>query len=91
MYESFAKSRGVELVFTRNCTSYTTAVDELKMGKVVDNLISNTAKYSHKGTQVQIDLKCYENKWILQIIVELGLVEKHNVNFLKSFTEVIMQ
>ncbi len=52
MYESFAKSRGVELVFTRNCTSYTTAVDELKMGKVVDNLISNTAKYSHKGTQV---------------------------------------
>ncbi len=86
MYESFAKSRGVELVFTHNYRSYTTAVDELKMEKVVDNLISNAVKYSHKESQVQIDLKCYENKWILQVIDQgIGISRKAQRKLFKEF------
>ncbi len=86
LYESFAKSRDIELVFTRNCTSYTTAVDELKMEKVVDNLISNAVKYSRKGTQVQIDLKCYESKWGLQVIDQgIGINRKAQRKLFKEF------
>lgn len=86
LYESLAKSRGVELLFTCNRESYTTAIDELKMEKVIDNLISNAVKYSHPKSQVQIDLKCYETKWILQVIDQgIGIGRKAQRKLFKEF------
>lgn len=67
MFESFAKSRAIELVFTTAHQQYQAAVDEVKMEKVVDNLISNAVKYSPPDSQVHIDLKCSEDQWSLEV------------------------
>jgi len=67
MFESFAKSKDIELVFTSNETVYMTAVDESMMEKVADNLISNAIKYSHPNSQVHITLDCRKKEWTLEV------------------------
>ena len=58
MLASFAKSKNIELLFVPDRESYITAVDESKMEKIIDNLISNAIKYSHNNSQILIDLRC---------------------------------
>lgn len=67
MFESFAKSNNIELVFHSDREKYITALDEFKMGKIIDNLISNAIKYSPNGSQVHIDVTCDDRKWSLQV------------------------
>lgn len=67
MFESYAGTNKIELVFTADQSSYMTAIDELKMEKIVDNLISNAIKYSRPDNQVDIVLKCNPEKWILEV------------------------
>ncbi|HZK95744.1 MAG TPA: two-component regulator propeller domain-containing protein [Prolixibacteraceae bacterium] len=67
MLASFAKSKNIKLVFVPDCECYMTAVDESKMEKIIDNLITNAIKYSHNNSQIQIDLKCDDKKWMLQV------------------------
>jgi len=67
MFESFAKNQNVKLHFTSNQEYYQTAVDELMIVKVIDNLISNAIKYSHPESQVQLYLKCKPDNWTLEI------------------------
>ena len=67
MFESFAKNQNVKLHFTSNQECYQTAVDELMIVKVIDNLISNAIKYSHPESQVQLYLKCKPDNWTLEI------------------------
>ncbi len=67
MYESFAQNRGVKLIFNCEKSNCVTAIDEIKMEKVVDNLLSNAVKYSHPGGQVLIDFNCTDKKWMLQV------------------------
>jgi len=77
MLESFAKSNNIELVFYSDRESYVTAIDESKTEKIIDNLISNAVKYSHHGSQVQIDLMCEDKKWVL-------LVKDHGIGISKK-------
>ena len=67
MYESFAKSRNIELVYTFTPSVYQTAIDESIMGKVIDNLISNAIKYSHPDGLVQILFSGAPQKWTLEV------------------------
>ena len=67
MFESFAKRKDVDLVFTSNQPVYMTVVDESMMEKVVDNLISNAIKYSHPNSRVQITLDCRTKEWVLEV------------------------
>ena len=67
MFESFAKSKNIELIFASNQPVYMTAIDESMMEKVVDNLISNAVKYSHPDSQVYITLDCKKKEWILEV------------------------
>jgi DNA-binding response OmpR family regulator len=67
MLAPYAKSKSIELEFVPDRESYTTAVDEAKMEKIIDNLISNAIKYSHNNSQIQIDLKCDDKKWMFQV------------------------
>jgi signal transduction histidine kinase/CheY-like chemotaxis protein/ligand-binding sensor domain-containing protein len=86
MFESFAKSRNIELVFTSDRQHYVTAVDESKIEKVVDNLISNAVKYSHTDTQVWINLHCDDSKWILQVKDRgIGISRKAQRKLFKEF------
>jgi signal transduction histidine kinase/DNA-binding response OmpR family regulator/ligand-binding sensor domain-containing protein len=67
MFESYAEQNKVELVFSPQEPAYLTAIDELKIEKVVDNLISNAVKYSHPDSRVDIILKCNPNNWVMEV------------------------
>ncbi len=67
MFEAYAKSRDIELVFRTNCTKFETSVDERMIQKVVDNLISNGIKYSNPNSRVNIEFRCSAAKWTLEV------------------------
>ena len=86
MMASLAKSRNIELVFVPDRESYLTALDESKMGKIIDNLISNAIKYSHDNSQIGIDLKCEDKKWMLQVKDNgIGISQKAQKQLFKEF------
>ncbi|MBK5722528.1 hybrid sensor histidine kinase/response regulator, partial [Dysgonomonas sp. Marseille-P4677] len=60
IFSSIAENRNIELVFSSNMESYITAIDELKIEKVIDNLLSNAIKYSYKNSKIEIFLFCEE-------------------------------
>ena len=67
MFKSVAKNKDIELTFISERPNYNTAIDETKMEKVIDNLISNAIKYSSLNSEVRVELKCKEKKWILDV------------------------
>jgi signal transduction histidine kinase/DNA-binding response OmpR family regulator/ligand-binding sensor domain-containing protein len=86
MLATFAKSKNIELVFVSDRESYMSAVDESKMEKIIDNLISNAIKYSPEKSQIQIDLRCDEKKWILQVKDNgIGISRKAQRQLFKEF------
>ena len=86
MLASYAKSKNIELVFTSDRQSYITAVDEPKMEKIIDNLISNAIKYSHINGHIQIDLTCDDKKWVLQVKDDgIGFSKKAQRQLFKEF------
>jgi signal transduction histidine kinase/DNA-binding response OmpR family regulator/ligand-binding sensor domain-containing protein len=86
MLASYAKSKNIELVFVPDRESYTTAIDEAKMEKIVDNLISNAIKYSNDNSQIQINLRCDDKKWVLQVKDNgIGISKKAQRQLFKEF------
>lgn len=86
MFESFAKSKNIELIFTSTQSSYVTAVDESMMGKVVDNLISNAVKYSYPDSQVYISLDGSKKEWALEVKDEgIGITRKAQRRLFREF------
>lgn len=67
MFESFAKSKNIDLQFVADQDCYQTAIDESMMDKVIDNLISNAIKYSQPDSQVLIKLHFRPDTWTLEI------------------------
>lgn len=86
MYESFARSRTIDIEFITDRPSYFTAVDETKMEKVIDNLISNAVKYSNPRGKILIELKCENDKWLLKVIDKgIGISKKAQGKLFKEF------
>jgi signal transduction histidine kinase/CheY-like chemotaxis protein/ligand-binding sensor domain-containing protein len=67
IYESLAKSRNIHVEFVTDRDRYVTAIDVLKMEKIIDNLISNAVKYSHNGGKVIIEFKADKSRWSLTV------------------------
>lgn len=86
MFDSFAKSKNIDLNFMAECEGLQTSVDEQKMEKIVDNLISNAIKYSHNNSQININLKCDDKKWILLVKDNgIGISKKAQRQLFKEF------
>ena len=86
MFDSIARGKNVELVFNTDRESYITAIDESKMERIIDNLISNAVKYSHNDSQIQIDLTCNDKKWVLQVKDNgIGINKKAQRQLFKEF------
>jgi len=86
MFDSLAGSNNIELVFHSDRESYITAIDESKMEKIIDNLISNAVKYSHSNSQIQIDLTCNDKKWTFQVKDSgIGISQKARRQLFKEF------
>ncbi len=86
MFESFAKSKNVNLQFAADQECYQTAIDESMMEKVIDNLISNAIKYSHPDHSVQIELKCSPESWTLEVKDQgIGISKKAQRQLFREF------
>ncbi len=86
MFESLAESKNIQLRFYTDRESYRTAIDESKIEKVIDNLISNAIKYSNPGSEVKIDLKCSPEKWKLEVSDQgIGISRKAQRQIFKEF------
>jgi len=86
MLASYAKSKNIELGFASDRDSYMTAVDEPKMEKIIDNLITNAIKYSPENSVIQIGLRCEDKKWILQVKDNgIGISKKSQRQLFKEF------
>lgn len=86
MFESLALSKEVKIIFTSEQEAFETAVDEMKVEKIVDNLISNAIKYSNSGGEVKVSLKFTENKWYLDVADEgIGISKKAQRQLFKEF------
>jgi len=86
MFESLARKKDIELIFTSEQSSYLTGIDESMMEKVIDNLISNAVKYSSSNSEVRIELKCKEAKWILNVKDQgIGISKKSKKHLFREF------
>jgi len=86
MFETTASKMGLMLEFKSNQTSYLTAVDELKIEKVIDNLISNAIKYSHQNGKIEIILTTDVENWIIEVKdFGLGISENAQKKLFKEF------
>jgi signal transduction histidine kinase/CheY-like chemotaxis protein/ligand-binding sensor domain-containing protein len=86
MFDAAAMKNDIKLLFTSNQESYVTAVDELKIEKVTDNLISNAIKYSQPGGKVEIGLTCDPHKWVLEVKDHgLGISENAQKKLFREF------
>jgi signal transduction histidine kinase/ligand-binding sensor domain-containing protein/AraC-like DNA-binding protein len=86
MFESLAKKKDIELIFTSEQPKYITAIDETMMEKVIDNLISNAVKYSSPNNEVHIELKGKEKKWILDVKDQgIGISKKTKKHLFREF------
>ena len=72
MFDTMAQKKNIRLLFSSNNQSYITAIDELKIEKVIDNLLSNAIKYSHADNKVEITLTCSDKEWSL-VVTDYGL------------------
>ena len=86
MFAAAAKKKNVYLEFSSNKETYLTALDELKIEKVVDNLISNAIKYSNPEGKVEIKLVCEADRWTLDVKdYGLGISEKAKSKLFREF------
>ncbi|WP_352421618.1 response regulator [Proteiniphilum sp.] len=86
MFATAAKKQHIDLAFSTNQKSYITALDELKIEKVVDNLISNAIKYSHPESKVEINLECGKDRWVLEVKDHgLGISDKAKSKLFREF------
>ena len=86
MFESFAKSKNIDLQYIPEQETYLTAIDESMMEKVIDNLISNAIKYSHPDSQVLIILKCDPDNWTLEVKDQgIGISKKAQHQLFREF------
>jgi signal transduction histidine kinase/ligand-binding sensor domain-containing protein/AraC-like DNA-binding protein len=86
MFETFAKSKDIKLIFTCKHQNYFTAVDAPKIEKIIDNLISNSVKYSYPGGLVKIDLQCNDKNWELWVKDQgIGISRKAQRQLFKEF------
>lgn len=67
MFESYAATHKVGIVFDSAVDVLKSEVDERLMEKVVDNLLSNAIKYSFPNTTVLVSFGISKNKWVLEL------------------------
>ena len=86
MFEAYAKTKNIELKFKTNFPNFVTAVDEVMIEKVIDNLISNAIKYSFTDVKVKINFRVASNKWFLEVKDQgIGISKKAQRQLFKEY------
>ncbi|WP_372776056.1 two-component regulator propeller domain-containing protein [Mangrovibacterium sp.] len=77
MFDAYAKTKNIELKFSSNLANFETAVDEVMIEKVIDNLVSNAIKYSFPDVPVNVNFQVASNKWFLEVLDQgIGISKK---------------
>jgi signal transduction histidine kinase/ligand-binding sensor domain-containing protein/DNA-binding NarL/FixJ family response regulator len=86
MFESLAAIKNIELKNNFATKMYETAVDEIQMEKVIDNLISNAIKYSNNNSTIKIDFEGNNTHWILKVSDQgIGIPKRDQKRLFKEF------
>ena len=86
MFELLAKNKNITIDLKADCGDYLTAVDELKIEKVVDNLVSNALKFSLENSTIYISLECTKEKWVLTVKdAGIGISQRDQKKLFKEF------
>ncbi|MCF8357878.1 MAG: response regulator [Prolixibacteraceae bacterium] len=86
MYESLAAMKNIEFKNNFATKQYETAVDEIQMEKVVDNLISNAIKYSNNNSVIKIDFEGNDTHWTLKVSDQgIGIPKRDMKRLFKEF------
>ena len=86
MHRASADKRNIELTFTKNAEIYYSDVDEIKVERIIDNLIVNAIKYSHADSKIDIKLICWDNQWELSVKdYGLGISESDQKKLFREF------
>lgn len=86
MFDSFASTKKVELLFSSDKETCDTAIDESMMEKIIDNLISNAVKYSRPNSQVLLSMKVGNANWELEVKDQgIGIGKKAQQQLFKEF------
>ena len=86
MFDTLAKSRNIDLRYYTDKDSYLTAVDEIKIEKVIDNLLSNAVKYSNKDSQIDISFTGRKKEWSLEVKdYGIGISEEAKSKLFREF------
>ena len=86
MFELLAKNKNIIIRHQINCETYHTAVDELKIEKVIDNLLSNAIKFSEQNEQIEVFLVCNNDKWMLSVRDHgIGISKRDQKKLFKEF------
>lgn len=72
MHRASASKKNIELIFTKNTEVYYSDIDEIKIERIIDNLVLNAIKYSHADSQIDIHLNGGDNQWRL-VVKDYGL------------------
>lgn len=59
--QSYAERFGVRYVLNQSLDGVLVNVDEQRLNQVLANLLSNAAKFSHEGAQVEVSVHCTEH------------------------------
>jgi signal transduction histidine kinase/CheY-like chemotaxis protein/ligand-binding sensor domain-containing protein len=68
MFKSLAASTNIDIEFNSSVLDYYTAIDEAKMERVVDNLVSNAIKYSNANGKVTVVFEGDSKNWRMRVI-----------------------
>lgn len=86
IFETSAKKKKIELIVSSDRENYITAIDAVKIEKVIDNLLSNAIKYSYPDSQVKITLSLTEKEWSLTVKDEgIGVTDEAKNKLFREF------
>ena len=86
IFEYFAQNKNIVLSFEADPATYSTAIDQQKMEKVIDNLISNAVKYSNPDSKVELFFIGNEKYWSLEVKdYGIGICKKAQRKLFKEF------
>lgn len=70
--QPIAQQNGLELIFIQNCQYPEGVVDHKLVHLIINNLLSNSIKYSKAGGQIILELSC-EEKWLILRLQDQGV------------------
>jgi signal transduction histidine kinase/CheY-like chemotaxis protein/ligand-binding sensor domain-containing protein len=86
MFKSLAASNNIEIEFNSSALDYYTAIDEAKMERVVDNLVSNAIKYSNTNGKVSVNFEGDGKHWRMKVVDNgIGMNKSVQRNLFQEF------